>query len=81
VRTAANIGGAALALLFYAHLGQVNAQVPWELARQSQTTVTASINGQTGAPQTVGLATYAPGIFAVNGEGTGPGAILDSRHS
>jgi uncharacterized protein (TIGR03437 family) len=72
-------GGAVLAPLFYAGPGQVNAQVPWELAGQSQTTITASINGQTSAPQTVNLATYAPGIFAANAEGTGPGAILDSN--
>ena len=68
-----------MAPLFYAGPGQVNAQVPWELAGQPQTTITASINGQTSAPQTVNLATYAPGIFAANAEGTGPGAILDSN--
>ncbi|MGO9094119.1 MAG: hypothetical protein ACLQGV_02760 [Bryobacteraceae bacterium] len=73
-------GGGALAPLFYASSAQANAQVPWELAGQSQTTVTASINGQTSAPLTVGLATYAPGIFTVNGQGTGPGAILDLNY-
>jgi uncharacterized protein (TIGR03437 family) len=66
--------------LFYGNVGQVNAQVPWELAGQSQTTITATINGQTSAPQTVSLATYAPGIFALNSEGTGPGAILDANY-
>jgi uncharacterized protein (TIGR03437 family) len=66
--------------LFYASFGQVNAQVPWELDGQSQTTITASINGQTSAPQTVSLTTYAPGIFTANGQGTGPGAILDSNY-
>jgi uncharacterized protein (TIGR03437 family) len=72
-------GDGPLAPLFYANVGQVNAQVPWELAGQSQTTITATINGQTSASQTVGLATYAPGIFAINSEGTGPGAIQDSN--
>lgn len=71
-------GGAPLAPLFYADLGQVNMQIPWELSGQSQATVTAINGSQSSAPQTVSLATYAPGIFAVNGGGTGQGAILDS---
>ena len=58
----------------------MNAQVPWELAGQSQTTFTATINGQTSTSQTVNLATYVPGIFAVNSEGTGQGAILDANY-
>jgi uncharacterized protein (TIGR03437 family) len=73
-------GDGTLAPLFYANVGQVNAQVPWELEGQSQTTITATINGQTSAPKTVSLATYAPGIFAVNSEGTGQGAILDANY-
>jgi uncharacterized protein (TIGR03437 family) len=73
-------GGAVLAPLFYANLGQANAQVPWELAGETQTTITASMNGQTSTPQTVNLAAYAPGIFTANGEGAGPGAILDGNY-
>jgi uncharacterized protein (TIGR03437 family) len=73
-------GDGPLAPLFYANVGQVNAQVPWELAGQSQTTITATINGQTSAAETVSLATYAPGIFAINSEGTGQGAILDANY-
>ena len=73
-------GSGTLAPLFYANVGQVNAQVPWELEGQSQTTIIATINGQTSAPQTVSLATYAPGIFALNSEGTGSGAILDANY-
>ncbi len=66
--------------MFYANVGQVNAQVPWEVAGQSQATITATLNGQTSTPQTVNLATYAPGIFAINGEGTGQGTILDANY-
>ena len=73
-------GGAAFAPLFYANPGQANAQVPWELSGQSQTTIVATINGQTSAPQTVNLAAYAPGIFATNGAGTGQGAIVDADY-
>jgi uncharacterized protein (TIGR03437 family) len=79
-----NLGGLSLqfasapsAPLFFANSSQVNAQVPWELAGQSQPTVIAGMNGQTSAPQTASLAAYAPGIFTVNGAGSGPGAILD----
>jgi uncharacterized protein (TIGR03437 family) len=73
-------GAGFLAPLFYANFGQVNAQIPWELASQSQATIIAAINGQTSAPQMVNLATYAPGIFALNGGGTGQGAILDANN-
>jgi uncharacterized protein (TIGR03437 family) len=66
--------------LFYASASQVNLQVPWELGAQSTATLSASVNGQTSAAQTVGLAEFAPGIFAMNGQGTGQGAILDAQN-
>ncbi|HSB13927.1 MAG TPA: hypothetical protein VLE22_05675 [Bryobacteraceae bacterium] len=72
--------GARLAPLFYANVGQVNAQVPWELAGLPQTTITAALDGQTSVPQTVTLATFAPGIFATNSGGTGQGAVLDENY-
>jgi uncharacterized protein (TIGR03437 family) len=72
--------GPVLTPLFYASGGQVNGQVPWELSEQTEATITASINGQTSAPQTVPLSTYAPGIFSLDGSGTGAGAILDSNY-
>jgi len=66
--------------LFYASGTKVNAQVPWELQGQSQTTLTASFGGQTGALEMVDLSAAAPGIFAINGEGSGQGAILDANY-
>jgi uncharacterized protein (TIGR03437 family) len=67
--------------LFSASGGQVNLQVPWELAGQSQTTLTVlTQNGETSAAQTVSLAPFAPAIFATNSQGTGQGAILDSSY-
>jgi uncharacterized protein (TIGR03437 family) len=66
--------------LFYASGTRVSAQVPWELQGESQANLTASYNGQTSAPQTVSLAAYSPGIFAINGEGSGQGAILDTNY-
>jgi len=72
--------GSLKAPLFYASGGQVNLQVPWELAGQTQASLTASLNGQTSARIAVGIAPFAPGILAVNGQGTGPGAVLDSSY-
>jgi len=70
--------GGVLAPLFFASGGQVNIQVPWESAVQSQTTLTASLNNQTSAQMVVGLAAYAPAIFSTNAAGSGPGAITDA---
>jgi uncharacterized protein (TIGR03437 family) len=66
-----------LAPLFYANASQANAQVPWELAGLTQTIVVATNSGQSSVAQLVKLATYAPGIFTINGQGTGQGAIVD----
>ncbi|MGO4879514.1 MAG: glycoside hydrolase family 3 C-terminal domain-containing protein [Bryobacteraceae bacterium] len=72
--------GSTAAPLFYASNGQVNMQVPWGLTGD-QASLTASINGQTSAAQTVNLAPVAPGIFTINSQGTGAGAILDSSYN
>ena len=74
--------------LFYGSAGQVNAQIPWELAAidevgvitDPQSQLTASIGGQTSAAQTVNLAPFDPGIFSTNAQGTGQGAILDTSY-
>jgi uncharacterized protein (TIGR03437 family) len=83
-----NLGGISLqfgsslnAPLFAVSSGQINFQVPWELADQSQTSISAAINGQTSPAQSLTLATYAPGLFSINAQGSGQGAILDSGYS
>jgi len=73
-------GGGTLAPLFFAAGGQVNFQVPWELAGQSQTTLAAILNGNNSAAQTVTLAPFAPAILSMNGEGSGQGAILNTAY-
>jgi uncharacterized protein (TIGR03437 family) len=80
-----NLGGLSMqfaggtkAPLYYVSSGQVNLLVPWELANQSQTSLTATVNGQNSSAQTVSLATLSPGIFSMNGQGTGQGAIIDA---
>jgi uncharacterized protein (TIGR03437 family) len=72
--------GGIQAPLLYASSGLVNLQVPWELAGQSQVDVIPSANGQTGPSFALSLATFAPGIFSTNGQGTGQGAILDGSY-
>ena len=72
--------GNVTAPLFYASGGQVNLQVPWGLAGQATSPLSATLNGQTGAAETVQLAAYSPGIFTMNAQGTGQGAILDASY-
>jgi uncharacterized protein (TIGR03437 family) len=74
-------GNGQMAPLFFVSSGQVDFQVPWELSTVSQTSVAAAVNGQTSAPQTIDLATFAPGIFSLNAQGTGQGAIQDTSYS
>jgi uncharacterized protein (TIGR03437 family) len=73
-------GGPLQAPLYYASGGQSSIQVPWELAGQTQDALTATVNAQTSAPIQVSLMPFAPGIFSMNGQGTGQGAILDSSY-
>jgi uncharacterized protein (TIGR03437 family) len=42
--------------------------------------LTAGIGGLASAGQKVSLAPFAPGIFAINGQGYGQGAILDASY-
>jgi uncharacterized protein (TIGR03437 family) len=74
-------GSGQSAPLFAVSGGQINFQVPWELAGASQTSLSATINGQTSMAQALTLAPFAPGIFSMNGQGTGQGAILDTAYT
>lgn len=62
--------------LFYVDTTQAYVQIPWELAGQTQATLTVTVNGQTAAPITVDLAAAAPGIFTTNGQA----AIVDNLY-
>jgi uncharacterized protein (TIGR03437 family) len=66
--------------LMFASATQVNIQVPWELTGQNEALLTAGIGGLVSAGQSVNLAPFAPGIFAINGQGNGQGAILDASY-
>jgi len=62
--------------LLFASPGQVNMQIPWELAGQQQASVTATVSGQVSSLQTMSLAAFAPAIFTLDQQGTGQGAVL-----
>ena len=57
--------------------GKITFQVPWELAGQAQAMFSVTVNGQSTAPQSVSLASYAPAIFSTNGMGTGQAMAYD----
>jgi len=62
--------------LYYASPGQVNLQIPWELAGQTQATVTATVGGVASNQQTVRIVPFAPGLFTLNEAGSSQGAVL-----
>jgi uncharacterized protein (TIGR03437 family) len=62
--------------LYTATPTQVNVQIPWEVAGQTQTSITATVNGVASNTEITPLVPFAPGIFTTNMTGTGQGAIL-----
>jgi uncharacterized protein (TIGR03437 family) len=62
--------------LFYVSPSQINFQVPWEVLGQTQASVTVTVNYVTSAPWSGTLAPATPGIFSINQQGSGQGAIL-----
>jgi trimeric autotransporter adhesin len=73
-------GNGLSAPLFAVAANQVNFQVPWELAGQSEAPISALVDGQVSVTQTMILTPVLPGIFSINGQGTGQGAILDTSY-
>ena len=73
-------GSGIAAPLFALSGNQVNFQVPWELTGQSAAPLIATISGQSSVAATVNLGAYAPGIFAMTGQGNGQGAVLDTSY-
>lgn len=72
--------GSKPAPLYFVSGGQVNLQVPWELAGQSTASLSATLNGTAGPAETVTIVPFAPAIFTMNAQGTGQGAILDTTY-
>jgi uncharacterized protein (TIGR03437 family) len=76
--TSATVNGIP-APVFYSFLGQVGVQIPFELAGETSATVVVTVNGQASEPRTIFLESEAPGIFTLNQEGRGQGAVLFSN--
>ena len=71
--------GSSSAPLFYASATQANVQIPWELSGKPGSLLSVTASGVANAfGQGVTLAPYAPGIFSINGTGSGQGAIQNS---
>jgi uncharacterized protein (TIGR03437 family) len=66
--------------LFYADSGQVNAQVPFELAPGVATLVVTG-KDSAGAPGSVTIVNAQPGVFTVSQSGTGQGVVLDALNN
>lgn len=62
--------------LVFASPTQVNLQIPWELAGSQQASAAVTVGTNVSALQNVTLAAYGPGIFTINQQGSGQGAIL-----
>jgi uncharacterized protein (TIGR03437 family) len=65
--------------LFYVSPGQINAQVPFEIA-PGTVSVQVTRGVQATAVQTAQVTAVAPGIFTLNEQGSGPGAFLHSNY-
>lgn len=61
--------------LLFVSPGQINFQIPWELLGQTQAALTVTVAGLTSRPATIYPSAVAPGIFSVNSQGSGQGAI------
>ena len=71
-----NFGGVQ-AQLFYVSSTQINFEVPG-LGGTSQTSVSVTVGGSASATRVVTLGAYSPGLFSLDGSGSGQGAILNA---
>ncbi len=63
--------------LFYVGSNQINVQVPLNLVNSPSYAATAVTGYGASAAVAMSVAEFAPGIFTINGQGTGQGAILN----
>jgi uncharacterized protein (TIGR03437 family) len=73
--TTVRLNGVA-APLFYVSPTQINFQVPWELAGQSQVSVSVTTGTTSSPPVSLSLPAFSPGIFTMNSSGAGQGAVV-----
>jgi uncharacterized protein (TIGR03437 family) len=67
--------------MIYASATQVSAVVPYEMASISNPSVWIEYAGRTSVAYQLSLAAAAPGLFAQNASGSGPGAILNQDNT
>jgi uncharacterized protein (TIGR03437 family) len=63
--------------LFYSSDGQINAQLPFELAPNSRYQAVVKSSDAITVPETITVATARPGIFTTSQDGKGQGVIMD----
>jgi uncharacterized protein (TIGR03437 family) len=86
-RLATTIGGVQVlfngiaAPMIYASSTQVSAVVPYEMASVANPSVWINYVGQTSNAFQLSLGSTAPGLFAQNSSGSGPGAILNQDNT
>lgn len=61
---------------FFASPPQVNIQIPWEVPSEAPAALTDTVDGTTSPGRIVTVNPVSPGLFAINQQGTGQGAIL-----
>ena len=76
----AQIGGIEIPL-FYSDTGQLNAQIPFELATGSTLPLIVKSKGTASIPELVTLTRAQPGIFTVDSSGGGPGVVTHADGS
>ena len=62
--------------LFFVSPFQLNFQLPWELSGESAALITVNVDGKGSLPETVPLAEFSPGLFAMSFNESTQGAIL-----
>jgi uncharacterized protein (TIGR03437 family) len=67
--------------MIYASSTQVSAVAPYEMASVASASVRINFAGETSNADQVTSAVTAPGLFAQNASGSGPGAILNQDNS
>ena len=67
--------------LFFVSPGQLNVQVPFEVAGKASSQVVVTLNGSASSAVTVPVLESTPGIFTSNSSGKGPAVILNQDGS
>ncbi|HUB80572.1 MAG TPA: putative Ig domain-containing protein [Bryobacteraceae bacterium] len=67
--------------IYYVSSGQVNIQIPWEVAGQASASLTVTTANGTSNSESFNLAQYAPALFSAAGSGTGQGSIFNFNGS